>query len=237
MEADKLVKTLSGRNAMLTPHIDRFLADQSNLPAKWSLTIHNRKEKRDYGEADVRFSPSSDTLLTVEELVQKYTVGTPEEPVSAALRRTFDCGTMWHEYIENVLLEMKFIEESGLERYMIKKIERPSGIAYTSGLGDLVGVEIPGSGKWLVDVKTMNSRSFQNPFPGMMEKYIAQINLYGDWFEYDKLMILAIRKDSPHDFKEIIVPPNPELVESIYERWIEAYSQIKEYQANLDNND
>lgn len=233
MDSSKLIKSLSNRNYMLTPHIERFLASD-DLPDKWTITISNKKQKRDYGEATIRFSPSSDTLTPVEELVEKYTIGSVEEPITGAMRRTFDCGTMWHEYIQNILKAMGFIDDDGVEKYMLKKIERPHGFAYTSGLGDLVGVDIPGHGKWLIDIKTMNARSFDNPPSDLMAKYIAQINLYGEWFDYKKLMILAIRKDSPHNFKEIIVPYDENLVFSIYDRWVEAFNLIKQWK--LDNN-
>lgn len=226
MEANKLVKSLSSKSFLLTPHIERYLAS-GNFPDEWNLVIRNKKEKRDYGEADIRFSPSSDTVSTVEEIVKRHATAYAEEPLTAAMRITFDCGSMWHEYLENIILAMGFIEPEGVEQYFIKKIERPKGIAYTSGIGDLVGVNIPGAGKWLVDVKTMNAHSFKSMPPYLMEKYVAQINLYGEWFGYKKLMILGVSKDSPHNFKEIIVPFNQSLVDSIYDRWVEAYSILK----------
>ena len=229
MDSTKLIKSLSSKNQILVPHIHRFLAE-ADLPAQWIIKIANQKEKREYGEADIRFSPSSDTLTSVEDLVSKYTDGKPYDPISPNMRMTFDIGTMWHEYLQNIIKAMNFVPDDGVEKYFIKKIERPAGIAYTSGLGDLVGVNIPGHGSWLVDIKTMNKRSFDNPPIDLMQKYTAQINLYGDWFGYDKLMILAVSKDSPHDFKELITPSNPYLVNEIYDRWVEAYGKIKEWQ-------
>lgn len=228
MDTSKIIKSLSNKSYILVPHLERYLA-QGDFPPEWNITIRNKKEKRDYGEADIRFSPSSDTLESVENLVKKYTTGMPEEPISAGQRLAFDVGTMWHEYLQRIIVHMGLIDESGVEKYMIKKIERQHGIAYTSGLGDFVGLKIPGYGKWLVDVKTMNANSFKTLPSYMMQKYVAQINLYGDWWDYDNLMILGVSKDSPHSFKEIIVPRDQHLIDEIYDRWVEAYSLIKEH--------
>jgi len=226
VDTTKLIKSLSTKSYMLIPHIDSYLA-KGEFPDKWNLTIINKKEKREYGEADIRFSPSSDTMLSVEELVKKHTDKKPPELVTAAMRRTFDCGTMWHEYLQNIILAMGLVDKDGIEKYMIKKITNDKGYAFTSGLGDLVGVEIPGYGSWLIDIKTMNKRHFDNPPADMMAKYAAQANLYGEWFGYTNLMVLAISKDSPHDLKEIIVPYDSTLIQDIYDRWIEAYTLIK----------
>ena len=112
MDSSKLIKGLSTRNYMLVPHIERFLISD-NLPDEWVIKIANKKAKRDYGDADIRFSPSSDTVSSVEDLVQKYTVGSPEDPITGAMRRTFDCGTMWHEYIQ-----LFFTQKSNIPNFL-----------------------------------------------------------------------------------------------------------------------
>lgn len=150
-------------------------------------------------------------------------------PISAATRRTFDAGHMWHRYIQNILIDMGFVAPSNVERTLMHDIETPYGKAIGKGTADLVDVNIPGNGYWLVDIKTMNSQQFGAPDEEMMAKYFAQVNCYGDWLDTDKMMILAICKDSPHDFREFIVQKDHALLDDIYSRWSVA-------QYCLDNN-
>lgn len=208
-----------GRGTILVPHIDAYL-ERGVFPDTWEITIKNKKEAREYGDAKIRFSAGSDALLSVTDLYKKIKGEAQVEKVSAGLRRTFDCGTMWHEYLGAILVDMKFVDPENVERYLIHRIETDRGIAYGSGMGDLVGVRIPERGEWLVDMKTMNKSSFEGEVPKYLwDKYVAQINLYGDWFGYDKLMILGIEKDSPHRLREWIIPKNQPLIDEIYSRW------------------
>ena len=198
---------------------------RGQFPDVWKIEIENKNPEREHGEAKIRFSASEDSLISEEALLKKFSEDTPKEPISAELRRIFDCGTYWHGYLQNILVDMNFIDQDGVEKYIIKKIERPEGIAYGSGLGDLVGVKIPSHGEWLVDIKTMNDNAFISPPSYIMDKYIAQIRLYGDWFGYDKLMILAVQK-SGGDLKEIQITPDPVFVESVYQKWIAVMNRL-----------
>lgn len=220
LDTKKLSRSLMlGRGAILVPHIDAYL-ERGKFPPEWRITIRNAKEDRDYGEATTRFSAGSDALPPATELFKKVTGQLIEEKISAQTRRTFDCGTMWHEYLGQILMDMKFIEPEGVEKYHIQKIETEYGVAYGSGMGDLVGVKIPGHGDWLVDMKTMKKADFEGEVSKYLwDKYVAQINLYGDWFGYDRLMILGIEKDSPHRLREWIVQPDKELVQAVYNKW------------------
>jgi hypothetical protein len=65
------------------------------------------------------------------------------KPVTPALQRTFDCGHMWHGYIQGILMEMGFVHPDNVERklkYIIK------GNCIGAGTADLVDVNIPGQG-------------------------------------------------------------------------------------------
>lgn len=220
IDTKKLSRSLMlGRGAILTPHIDAY-QERGKFPETWTLNIHNEKEKRDYGEAKVRFSAGSDALPSPDHLLRKIRGQIIEDKISAQLRRTFDCGAMWHDYIGQILVDMDFIDPKGVEQYKIQKIETDHGVAYGSGMGDLVGVKIPGYGDWLIDMKTMKKADFESePAKYLWDKYVAQINLYGDWFGYDKMMILGIEKDSPHRLREWIIPKDQDLIDQVYDKW------------------
>ena len=226
MKKSNLLRELvSPHGSMLIPHINAYQM-RGQFPDTWEIEIPNKKPEREHGEAKIRFSASEDSLISEEALFRKFSEDTPKEPISAELRRIFDCGTFWHGYLQNILVDMGFIHPDGVEKYIIKKIERPEGVAYGSGLGDLVGVEIPSNGKWLVDIKTMNVVAFANPPSYLMDKYTAQIRLYGDWFGYDKLMILAVNKNGG-DLKEIQITPDPVFIEEVYQKWITVTDRLE----------
>jgi hypothetical protein len=229
IDTKKLSRSLMlGRGAILTPHIDAYL-ERGKFPPEWNITIHNDKASRDYGDAKIRFSAGSDALPAASELYKKVTGRLIPEKIGAQTRRTFDCGTMWHEYLGNILVDMGFIDQDGVEKYHIQKIETDKGTAYGSGLGDLVGVKIPGHGEWLVDMKTMKKSDFESePAKYLWDKYVAQINIYGDWFGYDKLMILGIEKDSPHRLREWVIQPDKALVQHVYDKWIYVMSCVEQ---------
>jgi hypothetical protein len=215
LDSKKFLKTLTvGRGSILTPHIDAYQA-RGVFPERWEVEIRNTKEDDGY------FHPSSDCFASVGDLyLSKMGLIIPRS-ISPALRRTFDCGHMWHGYIQNILIDMGLVTPENVENHTVYKIERDSGYAMGSGTGDLVNVEIPGHGTWLVDIKTMNKVEFeQGASENNLAKWTAQVNCYGDWFGLEKMMILAICKDSPHNFREYIIERDDTLLEEIYEKWI-----------------
>lgn len=204
---------MTGRGAILVPLIDQYQRT-AKLPEKWIIEIRNTKEPDGY------FHPSSHAFLPPSMLYQDMRKMLIHVRPSPALRRTFDCGHMWHGYLQNIMLEMGYVKEDGIEQHVVAEREGKFGKFIGSGTGDLVNVEIPGHGTWLVDIKTMNKPEFEqgaNEFT--MKKWVAQVSCYMDWFEADKAMILAICKDSPHDMREYQIIRNDPLLQEIYDRW------------------
>lgn len=84
---------------------------------------------------------------------------------------------MWHGYIQNILVEMGFVSPENVERRLIQSV----GLATGSGTADLVDVNIPGHGSWLVDIKTMNKTEFeQGASEYTLMKWKAQVSCYMD---------------------------------------------------------
>lgn len=207
------MRTLTvGSGTILVPHIDAYQA-KAKFPPTWTIVIENEKK------GDPYFHPSTDCFLDIETLYRHKKGEIKPSPISPALRRTFDAGHMWHRYIQNILVDMGLVSSNNVERELIHEIETGYGKAICKGTADLVDVNIPGNGYWLVDIKTMNKEQFGAPDEKMMKKYFAQVNCYGDWLGTDKMMILAVCKDSPHDFREFIVPKDTSTLEDIYNRW------------------
>jgi hypothetical protein len=213
-DSKKLRKTMmSGRGAILVPLIDSYQR-QAKFPEKWNIEIRNTKEP------DGHFHPSSHAFAPPSLLCQDMKGMLLHSKPSPALRRTFDCGHMWHGYLQEMLIEMGYVKRENVERHAVVELEGRYGKFTGSGTGDLVDVEIPGHGTWLVDIKTMNKVEFEqgaNAFT--MKKWVAQVSCYMDWFNTDKAMILAVSKDSPHDMREYQIQKDVPLLQEIYDRW------------------
>ena len=217
MDSKKLMRTLTvGRGAILSPLIDEYQR-RGKFPEYWDIRVPNEKEW------DAHFHPSGDCFTDPETLFLQKTQAIKSSPIGANLRRTFDIGHLYHGYLEEILKHMGLVSPQNVERQIYRAFLSPSGIVfYGKGTADLVDVNIPGHGLWLVDIKTMNKESFGNPDDRLMEKYNAQVNCYGDWLGIEKMMILAICKDNPHDFREFIVQRNESVLQEIYTRWGQA---------------
>lgn len=214
MDQKSILRTLTiNKGAILTPYIELYQGAR-NFPKEWVVTIPNTKEK------DGHFHPSSDAFLPPRDLYLKIKGISSSPPPSPALQRTFDCGHMWHGYLEAILMDMDFVNPGNVERKVTQTKIGPYGEFTGSGTGDLVNVKVPGHGDWLVDIKTMNKNEFEagpNKFTFM--KWEAQVSCYMDWFGADQALILAICKDSPHQMREFQIIKNESLLSEIYDRW------------------
>lgn len=218
MDQRSLLRTLTiGNDSLLVPYIYQYLA-AGKFPAELPITIVR------YKEDDGHFHPSSDCFATPRDLYLKRKGQLTYPPITAPLRMTFDCGHFWHGYLENIVYDIGFVEADNIERKITKEIEGSNGSFIGAGTGDLVGVNIPNHGKWLVDIKSMRKDEFEagaNKYTYM--KWEAQISCYMDWFQMPQAMILAICKDSPHQLREYKIQKNEGLLEEIYSRW--SYTQ------------
>jgi hypothetical protein len=210
----KLMKSLTaGHGAILAPHIEAY-QQRAKFPETWQIEVRNSKPW------DGHFHPSSDAFTPPVDLWLAHKGLIIPRPITPALRRTFDCGHMWHGYIQSMLIEMGLVTPENVERYIVKEMQGPHGPFVGAGTGDLVDVQIPGHGEWLVDIKTMNKVEFeQGASEWTMMKWQAQVSCYMDWLDTEKAIILAICKDSPHGFREYQIIKNTKLLNEIYERW------------------
>lgn len=214
MPMGNLLRTLTiNKGAILVPHIDAYLS-AGKFPETWDIQIPNFKEKDEY------WHPSSHCFLTPADL-WRHKKGQLKYPKpGAALRKTFDCGHMWHGYLEAILMEMGFVASEDVELVLTQEIMTDFGPTAARGTADLARVNIPSHGTWLVDIKTMNKPEFESgPLPQTFKKWQAQVNCYMDWLETDQALILAVSKDSPHDMREFRITQDHNALQEIYDRW------------------
>lgn len=148
------------------------------------------------------------------------------------LAKIFQVGHFWHQYLQEIcvrasLCELKNIERRGykgwgdLEASLKPGEERWKAFHWVTGSADICPLEIPGHGPYLIDFKTMGSHQFRGnkPHELTLEKWECQLNVYMDFFNVDKALIVGINKDAPHDFKEFEFERNSDLVDRLYYKW------------------
>lgn len=240
LDRSKFVTNLVNRDK-LTPHL--LKASQEEF--EWDYH-YSPKEK------DTAWHPSGNCTPTVSELFAY--ANTTEAELAEERKRlksmnpTFQVGHFWHQYLQELVRRLGFANITAIEREggmhwgdltPIDPVEIPDGWMIVEGTGDpkpfhwargfadVAPCVIPKVGEFVVDFKTMGSFDFkQAQVPTRYaDKYECQLNIYMDWFDIDRGLIIGIQKDSPHDLKEWEYERNPELAQRIYQKW-EAVSMI-----------
>jgi hypothetical protein len=159
------------------------------------------------------------------------------EGFTAQTLKTFQVGHFWHGYLQHLTVEVlgfagwEDIERKGVRGWgdsIIsgvdhdgKEVRHYQDWHYVAGSGDVAPLYIPTHGPYLVDFKTMGDFDFKKPgLPDWCaDKYECQINIYMDFFDLDRALIIGVQKGTPHDFKEIEFHRNQPLVDALYEKW------------------
>jgi hypothetical protein len=142
-------------------------------------------------------------------------------PKPASLKKAFCVGHFWHAYIQHIVVE-KLGWASWDEIEAVGKVRWGDGpYQWATGAADIAPCHIPVHGDYLVDIKTMSPFDYkQLGLPQWLAaKYECQINIYMDWFDLEKAIILCVQKDSPHAFKEFEFRRNQPLIDAIYSKW------------------
>jgi hypothetical protein len=209
LKKDSFVKNLI-KGHKLVPHIDKAIGQGE---FKWSATFEPK-------QGDDAWHPSGDCTPTPQQLYTKATVESSTQP-SISLLKTFTVGHFWHHYIQHIIAErLQFASWDEIERVGEKRW-RDGPYRWARGQADIAPCHIPVHGDYLVDIKTMKAQDFnQNGLPSWCAaKYECQMNVYMDWFDLEKTLVLCVSKDSPHDMKEFEFHRNQPLIEAIYQKW------------------
>jgi hypothetical protein len=200
----------------LVPHLERALAD---FDEEWSYSYEPKK-------GDLGWHPSGDCLppptVLFESALDRLNNTVPPSRFS---NKNGQVGHFWHQYLQHVLVhKLGFAETWAIERRGVKswgdKLS-PIPFHYSTGAADVAPCVIPKYGEYVVDFKTMASNQFRQLVvpEWAAHKYEAQINIYMDFFDLEKGLIVCVNKDSPHDLKEFEYRRNDALVGAIYDKW------------------
>lgn len=225
VDLNKVVKSL-GQKYKLVPHLDMAIG-QGDWP--WEFKYEPKL-------VDDAWHPSSDCTPSLRELYLKAKGLSEEQAVPTSLRKTFMVGHFWHQYLQWIVQHhLSFAKADHIERRgyrwwgtvldachpTVPLDITPLPYHWATGSGDIAPCSIPGHGDFVVDFKTQHARTFhQNGLPDWAaDKYEAQINIYMDFFNLERGLIVCTEKDSPHDMKEYEYHRNQELIDRIYAKW------------------
>ena len=153
-----------------------------------------------------------------------------DEDFARSMRKYGPVGHFWHQFLQHIMVRYDMVEPEAIERNGFKTwssvgfsthrdTEPGSTFApFHAVIGNAdVAPWVFKDQPYIVDFKTMSSRSFQQvTLPsGFAAKYECQMNIYMDLFEYDRALIVAVNKDTPHDFKEFEFRRNQPLIQMI----------------------
>lgn len=207
----------------LVPKLDRAIAD---FDKRWAFLYEPKKH-------DLYWHPSSHCTpepSILYDLARERLNAWPDEPdpeFKRSMAKYGPVGHFWHQFLQHIMVYYDMCEASAIERESWKRFDGKKDDIFTPdpfwacrGLADVAPWTFKGN-DYIVDFKTMASRSFQavtlpNSFAA---KYECQMNIYMDLFNYDRALIVAINKDTPHDFKEFEFRLNQPLVDMIYAKW------------------
>lgn len=197
------------KNYKIVPYLDKYFATE----------VTDFKFEYEPKSSDDAWHPSGDCTPSPLEIYNK--VVNPERSAHpASLLKTFMVGHFWHQLLQKAVVDMEIAPAEAIEVQGVRRwAEGP--YQWATGAGDIAPCSIPRFGDFVVDFKTMASHQFKsNAIPAWAAgKYEAQINIYMDFFDIDKAIIVGINKDSPHDFKEYEFTKNQPLIDRIYEKW------------------
>lgn len=121
--------------------------------------------------------------------------------ISASLQRVFDVGTWYHVYMQGILYKIGYLEQAEVPVVNEEK--------YLSGHADGVIKEKVFGERVLLEIKTMNSWTFQRAAFKPYKHHEFQASLYARELGIRKILFLYINKDTS-EIREFLVPLNEE---------------------------
>jgi hypothetical protein len=212
----------------LVPYLDRYLGDEVK---DFTFTYEPKQH-------DDAWHPSGHCTPPVSELYEVATGDHTPKDWGVSMLKTFMVGHFWHQLLQKAVVDLGLAAPDAIERKG-KKGWGPLVIGpkltdveadyrpyhWATGAGDVAPLVLPTHGEYVVDFKTMSGHQFKGfESSGQLpdwakDKYEAQINIYMDFFDLEKALIVGACKDSPHNFAEAEYRRNQPLVDAIYDKW------------------
>lgn len=211
----------------LVPKLDRAIGE---FDEEWTFTYEPKMPDL-FWHPSGHCTPAPSTLY---DLATDRLNGEEDSDFKKSMSKYGPVGHFWHQFLQHIMVRFDMVKEDAIEKQSYKgwRTGEPGFWVYPKSLEEFapfhacigsadVAPWVYKDHPYIVDFKTMSSRSFQQiTLPkGFAAKYECQMNVYMDMFGYDRALIVAVNKDTPHDFKEFEFRRNQPLVDAIYAKW------------------
>lgn len=139
--------------------------------------------------------------------------------IGAALQRTFDVGTWYHIYVQNLLYQLGLLEAA--EVPVVNKEK------YLNGKADGVFKKEVFGEKVVLEIKTMNSWNYGKAVFKPFKKHEFQASLYARELGIKKVLYLYINKDTS-EMKDFLMPINEEELAAADKKMTKVIESVKE---------
>lgn len=196
---------------ILVPELERALLSQKVWPDEYVIRVRN-KESIDDGY----FHPSQHALAPELQLFYEFhpNIKLPQQPPRVEQIMTFQVGSAFHALVQSMLIHLGMLDPSEVECSFVNERR------HCSGTLDIRAMTMPDGRRMPVEIKSVGY--VNNVSPRLMDKYIAQLNVYMDLGceePQEEGLLLLLEKRYPHRFKEVLVRRDEMLLKSIYRRW------------------
>jgi hypothetical protein len=212
----------------LVPLLDKAIAD---FDEPWSFNYEPK-------EHDLFWHPSGHCVPKPSELYDlahdRLNNGHDDPEFKRKMSKFGPVGHFWHQFLQHIMVRYDMVPAEAIECSAYKGWRlgevgfwvAPKPLTDFDPFHACVGNAdvAPWTFKghdYIVDFKTMSSRSFKavGAPSGFAAKYECQMNIYMDFFDYDRALIVGVNKDTPHDFREFEFRRNQPLIDVIYNKW------------------
>lgn len=138
--------------------------------------------------------------------------------IGPELQRVFDVGTWYHVYMQNILYQIGLLEQA--EVPVVNKEK------YLNGKADGVFKEEVFGEKVVLEIKTMNSWTFQKAVFKPFAKHEFQASLYARELGAKKVLYLYINKDTS-EIRDFLMPINEEQLAQADKKMADVISHVK----------
>lgn len=216
LKASDLVRNLTSKYRFI-PMLEKSIADNDY---EWEFKYKTKK-------GDDAWHPSGDCTPDIQTLYHlakdRLDEDSKSSSPSVSLRKTFMVGHFWHQWLQFHAVKSGLVAKDAIERPGTRAWGHSSvgthPFHWARGSADIAPWTLDGE-DWVIDFKTMRQGDFklETPPERFADKWECQVNIYMDFFGYEKACIIGVDKVEG-TMKEFVYYRNQPLVDAIYDKW------------------
>lgn len=196
---------------LIIPYIDQALS-KDEWPSSYQIQVDTRPHD---SRVDDYFHPSSHCIPGPRKLQMmidpRFRDKILVEKMSPTSMMTISYGSALHAILQTQLKMAGILTEEQIEVPLVNED------LHARGHMDFL-LDHPNGNKYCVDIKTRNSRGFDND-RGPLPEWVAQLNCYMDWIGVDDAIVLVVESGYPFRMKEWHFKKSSNVIDPIYKKW------------------